>query len=109
MTRPDDDADDAPVDRRRRRGGGPPIKFIVEHLVAGTLGALALSLVLLYADVGGLKELMWQSPDRWLYLALFYFGLWITCGSVALAIGIVTMGSWREPPVEGPRNRDQRR
>lgn len=87
--------------RYRPVGGGPPLRFILDHLIGGTLGALALGLTLLYANVGGLKELMLASPDCWLYLVLYFFGLWITCGSVALAVGIVTLGDWREPPRGG--------
>ena len=88
---------------RPTQDAGPPLAFIRDHLIGGTLGALVLGLVLLYADVGGLKQLMWDSPDRWLYLVLYFFGLWITCGSVALAVGIMRLGDHRDPPAGDPQ------
>lgn len=76
-----------------RETGDAPIAYLLRHLTAGGVGSLAFGSLVLGFDLGGLQTLMSASPDRWLYMALLFFGLFITFGGVALAFGVMSLGT----------------
>jgi hypothetical protein len=67
------------------------LRFVARHLVLG-LGAGALfGLVLLASDLAGLRSLAFSSEAPWLVVALLFFGLFITFGSVSLAANLMLL------------------
>lgn len=74
----------------------PFVTFLLKHLAVGTVGGLLLGVLLLAMDVAGLRTLILASPDRALFLVLLFFGLWITFGSLAMAVGIMQLGEERD-------------
>lgn len=68
------------------------ITFLVHHMLFGIAGALLFGALVLYFDIGHLRSLAGQSQDGSLTLALFFFGLVITFGSVAMGIGVMSQG-----------------
>ncbi len=68
------------------------ITFLVRHMLFGMAGALLFGALVLYLDIGHLRSLAAQSPDGPLTLALFFFGLVVTFGSVAMGIGVMSQG-----------------
>ncbi len=73
-------------------------RFIAGRLLVGTVITLAAVVAVLYADLGGVATLMRASPDGWLYLILMTGGFWVTIGGITLAIGIMGLGEWNDPP-----------
>ncbi|MBL8668495.1 MAG: hypothetical protein JNM48_13645, partial [Rhodospirillales bacterium] len=45
---------------------------------------------------GGIGSLIAASPDRGLFLVLLFFGLFITFGSIGMAVGIMQLGEERD-------------
>ncbi len=66
--------------------------FLARHLVGGVVGALVFGGLILYFDLFGIRTMSGQSRDGWLAVALLFFGLIITFGSVAMGIGIMREG-----------------
>lgn len=74
----------------------PFVSFLLKHLAVGSAGGLLLGVLLLLMDVAGLRTLILASPDRALFLVLLFFGLWVTFGSLAMAVGIMQLGEERD-------------
>jgi hypothetical protein len=66
------------------------ITFLVRHLLIGTLGALLFGTLVLIFDIGHLRTLAGESADGILTLVLFFFGLFVTFGSIAMAVGVMS-------------------
>lgn len=71
------------------------LDFLLTHLLYGTIGGFVFGLLLLWTDVGGLRTLIAESEDAVLYVILLFFGLFITFGSVGMAVGIMSLGEDR--------------
>jgi len=67
------------------------ITFLLHHMAGGIAGAVLFGGVVLYVDVGGIWSLARTDPQGWLFVAILFFGLFITCGSVAMGIGIMSL------------------
>ena len=68
------------------------LHFVARHLAMG-LGAGALfGLAILASDLAGLRSLAFASESPWLVIALLFFGLFITFGSVSLAANLMLLG-----------------
>lgn len=72
------------------------LRFLLKHLAAGSIGGFLLGVLLLWQDVAGLKTMIFASPDRGLVLFMLFFGLWVTFGSLAMAIGVMQLGEERD-------------
>ncbi len=72
------------------------IGFLLRHCLFGCTGGLLLGVLLLWQDVGGIGSLIAASPDRGLFLVLLFFGLFITFGSIGMAVGIMQLGEERD-------------
>jgi len=72
------------------------IAFLLRHLAFGSVGAFVLGGLLLWFDVAGLGTLIFRSPDRNLFLVMLFFGLWITFGSIGMAVGVMQLGEERD-------------
>lgn len=68
------------------------LRFVARHLALG-LGAGALfGIAILVSDLAGLRSLAFASEAPWLVIALLFFGLFITFGSVSLAANLMLLG-----------------
>jgi hypothetical protein len=76
------------------------ILFLLRHLGFGTLGALVFGGTIVYTDLGGILTLARADEMGWLYIALLFFGLFVTCGSIGMGVGIMSVSDGREdqPP-----------
>ncbi len=70
--------------------------FLLKHLTYGTVGGVVFGVLLLAFDIAGLWTMIADSPDRALSLALLFFGLFITFGSIGMAVGIMQLGEERD-------------
>lgn len=68
------------------------LSFLLGHLAVGTAAALIFGGGLLWLDVGNLRTLALGSAQPVLVLGLFFFGLIVTFGSVAMGVAIMGLG-----------------
>jgi hypothetical protein len=67
------------------------VVFLLKHVTSGAAGGLVLGSGLLLLDIAGLRTLMGQSEDGIIAILLLFFGLMVTFGAIAMAVGIMTM------------------
>lgn len=72
------------------------IGFLLKHLVYGIIGGFVFGALLLWQDVAGIATLIFASPERDLFLLLLFFGLFITFGSIGMAVGVMQLGEERD-------------
>ena len=65
------------------------ITFLLRHLLTGVVGALLFGGLLLYFDVSHLRSMALDEDGGILTLCLMFFGLMVTFGSLAMAVGIM--------------------
>ena len=69
----------------------PLLMFLLKHVTSGAAGGMVLGIGLLLLDIAGLRTLMGQSEDGVIAILLLFFGLMVTFGAIAMAVGIMTM------------------
>lgn len=86
------------IHRRRwlRSPGHSLARFLVGHLLVGTLASGVVVGALFWTDPFGLASLAYRDSGGGIAIALLAFGVWITFGSLALGAGI--MGLDRSQP-----------
>ena len=70
-----------------------PIKYLLQHLcyglaAGGTFGGLVLA-----TDLGHIRTLALESPNPAPVLVMLFLGLFVTFGSVAMGVGIMSLAS----------------
>jgi hypothetical protein len=80
------------MDRHHRRFIG----FLLKHCAYGSVGGFVLGALLLWFDVAGLWTMIAASPDRELFLLMLFFGLFLTFGSIGMAVGVMQLGEERD-------------
>ena len=68
------------------------IRFLLRHLLIGIVGALAFGIALLGLDMFQIRTLILGSDQPVMFVLLLFFGLIVTFGSVAMGIGVMTIG-----------------
>ncbi|MBY0429881.1 MAG: hypothetical protein K2Q10_01685 [Rhodospirillales bacterium] len=68
------------------------VVYLLKHLAYGTAAAVTFGLMVLYYDIGGIRTMAFQGPDGWAIVAMLFLALFITFGSVAMGVGIMSMG-----------------
>lgn len=76
------------MDRHARKAIG----FLLWHMVAGIAGASVLGGLVLWYDIGRMRSLIWSTGEPALALGLFLFGLFVTFGGCAMAVGVMSLG-----------------
>ena len=71
-------------------------KFLGLHLACGLAAAVVFGSALLYLDVSHIRTLAEASPSGPIIFFLLYFGLSVTFGGVAMAVGIMSLGDFSE-------------
>lgn len=74
---------------RAANGKTPLTRYLLHHLLGGTVGAFVFLGAMLATDYAGIASMLAASDDGALYLLLLFFGLWLTFGSVAMAVGVM--------------------
>lgn len=87
----EEDPDREPDRERLRRENLKALGFLLGHLAVGVVGAVAFGALLLTSDAFGLAELIRQSDVGLLAGALLFFGLIVTFGALAMAMGIMSL------------------
>ena len=72
------------------------ILFLLKHCAGGCAGGLVFGWLILKFDIAGLGTMIAASPDKYLVLGMLFFGLFITFGSIAMAIGVMNLGEERD-------------
>jgi tetrahydromethanopterin S-methyltransferase subunit E len=72
------------------------LRFLLTHLAYGSIGGFTFGGLLLWFDIAHLWTMITGSPDWPLYLLLLFFGLFITFGSIGMAVGIMQLGDDRD-------------
>jgi len=65
------------------------ITFLLRHLLVGAVGGLVFGVLVIVLDIAHLRSLAMESNDGILTLVLFFFGLFVTFGSLGMAAGIM--------------------
>ncbi|KAA5607480.1 hypothetical protein F1188_01570 [Roseospira marina] len=68
------------------------ILFVLRHVVYGAAAALTFGGCLLIWDVGGIGTLTLASDDWLLSMVLLFGGLFVTFGSLAIGVGVMSLG-----------------
>jgi hypothetical protein len=76
------------MDPNHRRFWG----FLLKHCLYGSVGGMLLGGLLVWQDVNGLGTMIFASPDWPLVLGLLFFGLFVTFGSIGMAVGVMQLG-----------------
>jgi hypothetical protein len=74
------------------------VNYLLKHCLYGSVGGAVLGALLLWRDISGLGTMIFASPDRELFLLLLFFGLFITFGSIGMAVGVMQLGEERTEP-----------
>lgn len=72
--------------------------FLAKHLAAGVTAGLVFCGAMLTLDVGGLRTLLVAADSVGVGLYLFIGSICITFGSVAMGVGIMSLGDHADHP-----------
>lgn len=67
------------------------LKFLGVHLIYGLAAALTFGIAVLVTNLGNLRTLLMDSSTPISVMALFFFGLFVTFGSVGMGVGIMSL------------------
>jgi len=67
------------------------LRFLLLHLAGGLAGAIAFGVLLLWSDFAGLGTLIARASDGPLFTVLLFFGLFVTFGSIAMGVGLMSL------------------
>lgn len=72
------------------------IGYLLRHLGLGALGSGLFGGLILWSDFAGIRSLALAEEGGWLALALLFFGLFVTFGSLTLGAAIMGFGRREE-------------
>lgn len=67
------------------------LRFLAAHLLTGLAGGLTFGIAILATNLGNLRTLAFESGTPVLAVGLLFFGLFVTFGSVAMGVGVMTL------------------
>ncbi|HLO77513.1 MAG TPA: hypothetical protein VK196_13740 [Magnetospirillum sp.] len=67
------------------------LRFLGVHLVYGLAAGLTFGGAVLMTNLGNLRTLALESAHPTMVLGLFFFGLFVTFGSVGMGVGIMSL------------------
>ncbi|TAN58069.1 MAG: hypothetical protein EPN20_16785 [Magnetospirillum sp.] len=68
-----------------------PLKFLAKHLFFGVVAAITFGVLVLATDLSHIRTMLMESGNPYPVVALMFFGLIITFGSVAMGVGIMSL------------------
>lgn len=69
------------------------LRFLGVHLIYGLAAGVTFGVAVLLTNLGNLRTLALESSHPTMVLVLFFFGLFVTFGSVGMGVGIMSMAS----------------
>ncbi len=72
------------------------VRFMLGHMVAGLAAGFVFGGALIATNVANLRTLLFASSDGWLFAVLFFMGLSVTFGSLAMGVAIMLDGKPRK-------------
>lgn len=69
------------------------ILFLLRHMMYGTVGGFTFGALVLFFDIGQLRSLAFESSHPIGVIILFFFGLFVTFGSLGMGVGIMGLGN----------------
>ena len=88
----------------RSGNDGSILRFMLCHLLYGTVGAVVFTAALLYLDIGGIRTMIGRSGGGAVPVFLLFFGLFVTFGGISIGMGVMGLGTFRD----GESYRDER-
>ncbi|MGF1630965.1 MAG: hypothetical protein ACFCUT_15945 [Kiloniellaceae bacterium] len=79
------------------------LHFVMRHLAMGIGAGALFGIAILASDLAGLRSLALASEASWLVIALLFFGLFITFGSVSLAANLMLLERGEQDPRDDGR------
>lgn len=76
------------------------LRFVAMHSLCGLAAGLTFGLAVLYTNLGNLRTLALESTSPIMVLGLFFFGLFVTFGSVGMGVGIMALARDEERELE---------
>ncbi|HEY0836649.1 MAG TPA: hypothetical protein VGE72_22250 [Azospirillum sp.] len=76
----------------------PALLFLGKHLAAGVIAGVVFCSAMLWFDVGGLGTLLLGSDSMAVGLYLLFGSVCITFGSVAMGVGVMSLGDHADHP-----------
>ena len=70
-----------------------PLKFLAKHLFFGVVAAITFGVLVLATDLSHIRAMLMEAANPFEVLALMFFGLIVTFGGVAMAVGIMSLAS----------------
>lgn len=67
------------------------LKFLATHLLYGLAAGATFGIMVLVTNMGNIWTLAKESSHTGTVLALFFFGLFVTFGSVGMGVGIMSL------------------
>lgn len=71
-------------------------KFLGMHLACGLAAALVFGTAVLYLDIGHIRTMALEAHSGAMIFSMMYFGLFVSFGSIAMAVGIMGLGNFSE-------------
>lgn len=71
------------------------VRFMLGHMAVGIGAGAVFGGALIATNIAGLRTLLFNSPDGWLFAILFFMGLSVTFGSLAMGVAIMLDGKPR--------------
>ena len=71
------------------------VRFMLGHMVVGIGAGVVFGGALIATNIADLRTLLFNSPDGWLFGILFFMGLSVTFGSLAMGVAIMLDGKSR--------------
>ena len=68
-----------------------PFKYLLQHLFFGVVAAITFGALVLATDLSHIRSMLMESSNPYQVVALMFFGLIVTFGSVAMGVGIMNM------------------
>ncbi len=68
-----------------------PLEFLAQHLCYGLAAGATFGGLVLATDLGHIRTMIMNSPNPFPALLLLFGGLFITFGSVAMGVGIMSL------------------
>jgi hypothetical protein len=85
-----------PLDRKAKEA----LTYLGAHLVYGLAAGATFGAAALAIDLGHLRTLALNSSHPVLVLVLFFFGLFVTFGSVGMGVGIMNLAKDEEADLD---------
>jgi hypothetical protein len=72
------------------------LRFLALHCAIGVAAGVAFAIIMVMTNPGGLGDVIWDSEQPWLPIAMLCIGCALTFGSTSMAMAVMSLP--RDPP-----------